>query len=87
MIEKTKGQPKHTNLQRISDDMWKFSLLMGGFIINGFTYSERNRQIRFPSCKWGEGPPRKIGRAHGIHIVRLRGRIEQDIQERNGDTN
>lgn len=70
------------SLSRIEgvDGVWRFSITMGGFIVNGFTYSEKKRQIRMPTCNYGSGP-RKLVRAFGIHVKRLRDRIEQEIEE------
>jgi hypothetical protein len=73
------------SLKLISPGLWKFAITMGGFIVNGFTYNSETRQIRTPSCNYGSGPRRMV-RAFGIHVQRLRDRVELEIGENaNGD--
>lgn len=69
------------SLQLISPGLYRFSITLGGFIVNGFTYSSQSRQIRMPTCNYGSGP-RKLVKAFGIHVQRLRDRIEQELGER-----
>ena len=73
------------SLQLISPGLYRFSITMGGFIVNGFTYSATSRQIRMPSCNYGSGP-KKLVKAFGIHVVRLRDRIEKELEERQDES-
>lgn len=69
------------SLSPINDiGLWRFAITMGGFIVNGFTYNAVSRQIRPPTCDWGNGE-KKIVRAHGIHIIRLRDKVEAAIED------
>ena len=68
------------SLKRLNPNLWRFSITMGGFIVNGFTYNEQNRRVMPPTCDYGNGQ-RRLVRAFGIHVIRLRDKIEEQIKE------
>lgn len=71
---------KIVNLHRLKNHthLWSFSLSMGGFLINGFVYNPQNKALLPPTSASGRRVVVPIG---GVHINRLRARIEAKIEE------
>lgn len=67
-----------TGLNRLKTKhaMYGFSITLGGFIVNGFTYNPTNGSIRMPAWNFnGKNVP--VVKAYGIHIKRLREQLDK----------
>jgi hypothetical protein len=63
-------------------ERYGFSIGLGGFIVNGFVWFRQSNSIRMPSCQFA-GKRHPLVKAYGIHIKRLRTRLERMIQDGN----